>query len=73
MLFGFYDLPSMIKRILFGFYHLAKNIGGEGVSGTGVRTGPIPDRLFSIPIVRRGGDIFRKEGRGKCRFVSHCG
>jgi hypothetical protein len=31
-LFSFNDLSDIQKRILFGFYHLAKNIEGEGVS-----------------------------------------
>lgn len=44
MLFRSYDLPDMINRISFCFYHLAKNMGGGGVQ-RGVRTGDIPDRL----------------------------
>jgi hypothetical protein len=45
MLFRFYDLHNTKKRILFGFYHLAKNRGGrEGVSAA-VRTGDMPDIL----------------------------
>jgi hypothetical protein len=43
MLFCFYDLRDMKKRILFSFYHLAKNRGGEG-GISGVQTGEIPVR-----------------------------
>jgi hypothetical protein len=32
-LFSLYDLSDMKKGILFGFYHLAKNKEGGGVSG----------------------------------------
>jgi hypothetical protein len=44
-LFIFYDLSDMEKRILFGFYHLAKNRGGRGYQA---RPAPCSLRLGSL-------------------------
>lgn len=44
-LFIFYDLSDIGKRILFGFYHLAKNRGGRGYQA---RPAPCSLRLGSL-------------------------